>query len=211
MMNSRRRLVAGVIDYGVGNVASVCRALNALGIRSKVSREPYMLDRVDFLVLPGVGAFSYAMAALSRYELCEYIKKQAAIGKPILGICLGMQLLADESEELHITAGIGLIPGRVIELDSSKVHVGWNTIDVLNTDYSPITSCDSEVVYFNHVYTFETAEKYQLATTQMTQSSRPLVSAVKKDNIIGLQFHPEKSQSAGRRILSATIKDLCNA
>lgn len=200
---SRRTI--GIVDYGVGNHASVWRALHSMGYRCRVSSDTEVLSSTDLLLLPGVGAFPAAMAALQRHELTEYLKSQARQGKPMVGICLGMQLLADGSEEHGFSAGLGIIPGQVVALDQARWHIGWNSIEVIGGD--PLLGpSDGESVYFNHSYVFEAPPEYQVCLARLSQ---PFVVGVRRNNVLGLQFHPEKSQAAGHRLLSNVIEGLC--
>lgn len=200
-----KALTIGIVDYGVGNHASVSRALSSLGFRCRVSRNPDVLSSTDLLLLPGVGAFPAAMAALHRYSLIEYLQQQAHQGKPIVGICLGMQLLADASTEHGLTAGLGLIPGQVVALDQSRWHIGWNSIEVIGND--PLLSAsDGQSVYFNHSYVFEAPPEYRVCISRLNE---PFVVGVRRGNILGLQFHPEKSQNVGRQLLCNVIEGLC--
>lgn len=197
----------GVIDYGVGNVASVCRSLGALGYRTRLSHDQNVLDETEVLLLPGVGAFPAAMEALRARDMVEYLKRCARSGKPIVGICLGMQLLADASSEYHVTPGLGLIPGEVKPISGSGWHIGWNTIEVVNQD--PILQpSDGQSVYFNHSFVYSTSPEFQVA---VARAPVPIVAAVRRHNVVGLQFHPEKSQTGGRLLLRNVIEGLCNA
>jgi glutamine amidotransferase len=201
------RRTIGILDYGVGNLSSVWRALHALGYRCRISRDPEVLRQTDLLLLPGVGAFPVAMAALSQYDLIEYVRAQARLGRPIIGICLGMQLMADASTEHRVTAGLGLIPGVVTRMDRGRWHIGWNTIELVGDD--PLFKLsDGKSVYFNHSYTFNVPAEYQVCVTRLDQ---PFTTAVRRGSTIGLQFHPEKSQIAGRQLLSNIIEGLCRA
>lgn len=197
----------GVIDYGVGNVASVCRSLGALGYRTRLSYDRDALDEVDLLLLPGVGAFPAAMEALRNRGLVDYLKKKACTGTPIVGICLGMQLLADASSEYNVTPGLGLIPGEVKPIQDNGWHIGWNTIEVLN-QHALLQPSDGQSVYFNHSFAFSTAPEFQVA---VARAPDPIVAAVRRHNVVGLQFHPEKSQLAGRALLRNVIEGLCYA
>ncbi|MEO7157235.1 MAG: imidazole glycerol phosphate synthase subunit HisH, partial [Vicinamibacterales bacterium] len=127
-------LTVGIVDYGVGNLTSVYRALHSMGYRCRVSRQFEVLSETDLLLLPGVGAFPAAMQALHECNLVEYLQEQARQERPVVGICLGMQLLADASTEYRLTAGLGLIPGQVTALPNARWHTGWNTIEVLDRD-----------------------------------------------------------------------------
>lgn len=198
-------LTIGVVDYGVGNLASVNRTLHALGYRCRVSREPEVLSATDLLLLPGVGAFPAAMEALHGCDLVEYLQQQARAERPMVGICLGMQLLADASTEYRLTAGLGLIPGQVAALPSARWHIGWNTIEVLDGD-PLLQPSDGQALYFNHSYVFEPAREYQVGIARL---DRPFTAAVRRGKVVGLQFHPEKSQDAGRQLLQNVIEGLC--
>lgn len=195
----------GIVDYGVGNLASVYRSLHALGYRCRVSREPAVLDQTDLLLLPGVGAFPTAMDALHACNLVPYLQQHARNAGPIVGICLGMQLLADGSEEHRFTPGLGLIPGRVTALVGDRWHIGWNTIEVLHRE-PLLQPSDGQSLYFNHSYVFEPPAEYRSAVARLS-SAFPV--AVRRENIVGLQFHPEKSQDAGRQLLRNVIEGLC--
>lgn len=201
------RLTVGVVDYGVGNLASVRCALHCLDYRCRVSRERNLLSEADVLLLPGVGAFPTAMQALHDYDLVDFLQVQARAGKPIVGICLGMQLLADESTEIQLTAGLGLIPGTVqaLEFSGPRWHIGWNTIEVVSSD--PIFQyCDGLSLYFNHSFTFRAPLEYISAVARINQAHEPFTIAVRRNNLVGLQFHPEKSQAAGHQLLDRVIK-----
>ncbi|MBA2919761.1 imidazole glycerol phosphate synthase subunit HisH [Sphingomonas sp. MAH-20] len=200
---SRRTI--GVVDYGVGNHASVWRALHGLGYRCRISAEPDVLSATDLLVLPGVGAFGAAMEALHRHDLDEYLKHRSRDGMPLLGLCLGMQLLADASSEHGLTAGLGLIPGNVEPLDQRRWHIGWNSIEVTKED-TLFRSSDGQSMYFNHSHVFRAPEEYQVCITRL---ERAFPVGVRRGNVVGLQFHPEKSQNSGRVLLSSIIEGLC--
>ena len=199
---SRRTI--GIVDYGVGNHTSVWRALHRLEYRCRVSRDPAVLSETDLLLLPGVGAFPAAMEALHRHGLVPYLQEQARLGRPIVGICLGMQLLADTSTELGYTAGLGLVPGQVVALQSGRWHIGWNTLEVLGDDpmFKP---SDGKALYFNHSFVFDAPPAYAAGAARL---DRPFNVVVRRANIVGLQFHPEKSQWAGREMLRNVIEGL---
>lgn len=193
-----------IIDYGVGNHASVSQAFKALGYRCRISSDPEVLAQSDVIVLPGVGAFPSAMAALHARGLVEFLRKNSRSGKPIVGFCLGMQLLADGSIEHGITAGLGLIPGTVAPLTPAHHHIGWNAIEVVNDDKLLLPS-DGDLVYFNHSYVFNAPHKYHICVSRLESS---FVVGVRRRNVVGLQFHPEKSQIAGRKILQNLVEGL---
>jgi glutamine amidotransferase len=204
------RIVVGIIDYGAGNLTSVGRALDSLGYRCRVASEPAVLDQTDVLLLPGVGAFGAAMAELNRLGLSGYIQDQAKLERPIIGICLGMQLLADSSEEHGFNAGLGLIPGSVVQLSQGRRHIGWNDLEVINFPTS-LNVVNGEAFYFNHSFEFKAPAQYCCAVARLHQCIDPIVIGVQRGSMLGLQFHPEISQTAGRQLLSSVINDLCDA
>ncbi len=193
-----------IIDYGVGNHASVSRAFKALGYRCRTSSDPKVLAQSDVIVLPGVGAFPSAMSALRAHGLVEFLRENSRSGKAIIGLCLGMQLLADESTEHGVTAGLGLIPGVVVPLAPDHYHIGWNTIEVVNKEKLLLPS-DGELVYFNHSYVFNAPREYHICVSRLENS---FVVGVRRRNVVGLQFHPEKSQMAGRKMLKNLVEGL---
>lgn len=197
----------GIVDYAVGNHASVFRALQSLNYRCRVSRDQDLLAECDLLVLPGVGAYPAAMSALNAYELVGFLQERAQLGQPIIGLCLGMQLLADVSYEHGVTAGLGLIPGEVVPLTTVPWHIGWNTIEVLSGD-DLLAPSDRQSFYFNHSYVFRASEKYQICMSRLDQS---FTVGVRRGKVVGLQFHPEKSQSVGRAMLKSLVEGLTRA
>lgn len=205
-----KRLTIGIVDYGVGNLASVRHALHTMGYRCRIAGKSETLAQSDLLLLPGVGAFPAAMQALQASDLADILCQQALSGKPVVGICLGMQLLADCSNELGLTAGLGLIPGKVVALEQSRWHIGWNNIEVLRNDPLFMNS-DGQAMYFNHSYVFDAPAQYQTAVARLDEFSDPFTVGVHRNNVVGLQFHPEKSQAAGRQMLASVIEGLCRA
>lgn len=197
----------GIVDYGVGNHTSVWRTLHALGYRCKITHRREDLDAMDLLVLPGVGAFPAAMAAIHARGLADYLQGYAAQERPLLGICLGMQMLADSSTEYASTAGLGLIPGRVDAIGAGTWHIGWNTVEADPTD-PLVRGSAGQSFYFNHSYAVDCAPEYQLC--HATHGRRfPVVT--RRGRIVGVQFHPEKSQDAGRRLLQDIVGGLLHA
>jgi glutamine amidotransferase len=201
------RRTIGIVDYGVGNHVSVLRAFHSLEYRCRVSRDPVVLAACDVLVLPGAGAFPAAMSALSACKLVGFLQEKARAGQPIIGLCLGMQLLSDVSHEHGVTAGLGLIPGEVVPLTTVPSHIGWNTIEVINGD-NLLAPSDKQSVYFNHSYVFQAPEEYQVCLSRLDRS---FTAGVRRDKVVGLQFHPEKSQSVGRAILRNLVNGLIRA
>ena len=191
-----------ILDYGSGNVASVRNSFDRLGLESFISNEVLDVMRASHLVLPGVGAFKASMEKIEKELPLDLIKAQILLGKPLLGICVGMQVFAESGFEFEIHPGLNLIPGsEVIELpaDVSKPHVGWDSIEIQN--YHPILNHidDGADFYFVHSYFVTKIDNSSLIASCDYGVKFPAVLA--KDNLIGVQFHPEKSQSNGDRLL----------
>ena len=201
--------VIGIVDYGVGNLASVRGTLRRIGYRTRVSDNPDDLQTVDLILLPGVGAFPAAREVLSQRNLDELIVNRAFAGTPILGICLGMQLLADSSTEVSLTAGLGLVPGYVSQIEGLKSHTGWNQIQTDRTT-SHLGDLQDVSVYFNHSFEFRTSQEFVVSHAQIS-TDQIICAAVQKDNLVGIQFHPEKSQQNGRDILEIILEGMINA
>ncbi len=193
-----------VIDYNVGNVKSVCNAFRHIGCEARLSADPADIEAAAGLVLPGVAAFGYAVSALG--SLAETIKKAALGGKPLFGICVGYQLLFDESCEYGRHTGLGLVSGNVVPLPADQVvpHMGWNLVE-LAEDMDLFTDLGSERhFYFAHsFYADVTDADAQIAYTDYGFS---LPAAVQKKNICGTQFHPEKSAKTGLKVLQNFAK-----
>ena len=189
-----------VIDYGAGNLKSVTKALSYLGFENAIVSAPEELERADALILPGVGAFPKCMASLHASGMTAEISRQAA-KKPLLGICLGMQMLLDSSTELGYTAGLGLIPGTVEKIDTpyKLPHIGWNSLKIVHPNALTEGLSDGDCVYFVHSFCAKTEAPADLA---MTTDYGPEVTAmVAKGHVYGCQFHPEKSGDVGMTIL----------
>lgn len=197
-----------VVDYGVGNHTSVFRTFQSLGHCCRLTNDRNVLASADVLILPGVGAFPPAMSALREHGLDEYLCELVSKGKPLIGLCLGMQLLADESLEHGHTAGLGLIPGTVRPLKGMDWHIGWNSLGVVQQD-SLMTPSDGESFYFNHSHVFEVPPRFQVAVSSMQGAT--FTVGVRCANVVGLQFHPEKSQEAGRQLLRRLVEGLGHA
>lgn len=194
-----------VIDYGVGNLGSVRRALEELGADVVIAAEARTLADANRIVLPGVGAFGAAMERLRVGGWVEALQQQVReAGAPLLGICLGMQLLASASEESGGSAGLGLIAGRVRRLDAFGCtlripHVGWNEVR-FGSDTPLFGGIPQDTdFYFVHSYAFEPDDRATVCAT--TVYGEPLTAAVQQANVFGTQFHPEKSSKAGRQVL----------
>ena len=194
-----------IIDYGMGNLLSVQRAFEKCGSDAVIIDNPLELRDAERIVLPGVGAFPDAMDNLQKNGWIEELNR-AVLEKetPILGICLGMQLLADKGYEVRECDGLGYIPGEIIRFTQTQEkeripHVGWN--EILKREESPLFDgiADGTNYYFVHSYHFRVANENNIAT--VTPYCGEFVSSVIKDNIVGTQFHPEKSQKAGFKLI----------
>lgn len=201
------KLLVGIVDYGVGNHASVRQCLLQIGLNCRISGSVAMLDRCDLLLLPGVGAFRPAMEALRAKGLDRFLVDQANRQKPVLGICLGMQLLTGGSHEGGVTEGLNLISGQVIPLGNKRWHIGWNTLDCV-TESPLFRRAEGETYYFNHAYCYEGPEEFKVCETRYGKS---FAAIIRRDNLVGIQFHPEKSQAAGHRLLKQVVEGLCGA
>ena len=196
-----------IVDYGVGNIFSVNKALNKLGYdQVKISRNSSDIKRADFLILPGVGAFNHCIKNLEKYNLIE-ILNEMVIGNatPILGICVGMQLMADYSEENGIHQGLGWIR-RVVKLKvSSKTaipHVGWNNISIKNDKKLFKKNQNEPHFYFDHSYQYICKEDYIISYCKYEIN---IAAAINFNNIYGVQFHPEKSQNNGLKLFRSFL------
>jgi len=197
-----------IIDYGMGNLRSVQKGFEKVGSEAVVTADPRVVLEAERVVLPGVGAFADCMANLEQAGFVEPILRVIAQGRPFLGICLGLQLLFTESEEFGIHKGLNVIPGRVLRFpegmqqggeDLKVPHMGWNQISFRNRPPAFAGIDEGANVYFVHSYYVRPNDDAVIATT--TDYGIEFCSAIWKDNIIATQFHPEKSQEIGLRIL----------
>ncbi len=190
-----------IIDYDTGNIRSLKKALDFVGLQSQITADPAKIQTANGIILPGVGAFPDAMAKLEERELISPILTAVNKGTPLLGICLGMQLLLDSSEEHSFTKGLGLIPGTVKKIPEKpgfKVpHMGWNQIEVQKENLLT-KNLNGRYVYFVHSYFAETDSAYISA---VTKHSRAVPALIQRENVYGAQFHPEKSDEVGLKIL----------
>jgi glutamine amidotransferase len=201
----------GIIDYGMGNIQSVQNAFERLGSPVRIVTSGRELAACDGLVLPGVGAFSKAMDNLRANDLVGPLKEQVASGKPLLGICLGLQLLADASEEFGVHEGLGLIPGRVrlipVGAEFRLPHIGWNGVSIRAQSGQGLFAGieDASAFYFVHSFMLECDPAYVTATTN---HGCEVVAAVQRGNVYAAQFHPEKSQTNGLRVLKNFVQQV---
>ena len=191
-----------IIDYGVGNLRSVEKAFAATGTEAVVSSSETVLRQAAALVLPGVGAFANCMSELAARGFDELVLESVANGKPLLGVCVGMQMLFDESEEFGTTAGLGLLRGRVRRFDNDLVvpQVGWNQVRLSGSHPLLAGIADGTFFYFVHSYFCEVDD--QEVVIGETDYGAFYVSVVAQGAVCGVQFHPEKSQAAGLRLLA---------
>lgn len=190
-----------IIDYGMGNLHSVSKAVERLGHEAVITADPQTIVEADGAILPGVGAFGDAMANLRETKLDDVTKYVAASGKPLLGICLGMQLLFGESEEYGSHEGLGLLPGKVIRFSGGfKVpHMGWNKLKFLQKDSPLFQGLEEGHVYFVHSYHAKPETASDLLAT--TDYNGNVTAIVGRGNVFGMQFHPEKSGELGMALL----------
>lgn len=202
-----------LIDYGMGNLKSVAKALEQVGVRPNVTNDPAVIKNSDKIVLPGVGAFSKCMENLTAAGLVDPIRDAVASGKSFLGICLGLQLLFDESEEFGPVKGLGLIPGRVRRFpegmtssgEKLKVpHMGWNALHINPTSRLFAGLPENPEFYFVHSYYVDPVDRNVVAAS--TDYGVPFCSAIESKNVFGCQFHPEKSQKNGLKVLENFLK-----
>lgn len=205
-----------VVDYGCGNLLSVSRALAHCGADVTLSDDPRRIESADRLVLPGVGAFAAATKTLHGLGLFDALKTFAAKGRPFLGICLGMQMMMTASEEFGLTQGLGFISGNVERIPGTDAagaphqvpHIGWNTLRTVQTGWegSPLAEHDpAATVYFVHSYHAVPVDDADILAV-CDYNGRQLTAAIARDNLCGVQFHPEKSGPAGLNILSTWLE-----
>lgn len=195
-----------IIDYGVENLFSLRSSLRAIGIDADYTGNPAEIRKADKLILPGVGAFRDAREALRSTGLDRVVQEEAGKGKPLMGICLGMQMLFNRSYEYGEYEGLGLIPGEIVPMkgripkDLPIPHIGWNELMLKQPSPLMKNTTNGDYVYFVHSYYAETPAEYVIATTDYGVE---MTAAVQKDNVYGCQFHPEKSSEVGLSILKA--------
>lgn len=191
--------IIGILDYGMGNINSVFNSLSYLGYEPEIVTSSQDIERCSHLIVPGVGSYGKAMANITELGVDVAIKRHAELGKPLLGICLGMQILSEVGEEGGEFSGLGLIPGRVKLLDLADLpvpHVGWNSLNFNNPSHPMFQNLKKHVdFYFVHSYFFDVDNKQHVLAA--TEYGDQFAAIVGRDNIVGIQFHPEKSQDNG--------------
>ena len=204
--------IISIIDYGMGNAQSVKNALHQLNVNSIIINSPNSLDKTNAIILPGVGSFKQAMDNLNQigfYKKIDNLVQNESI--PFLGICLGMQLIAKDSTENELTKGFGWIDARVRKINVSKQyrlpHVGWNQIEKKNNTILLSRVENLTNYYFDHTYALF-CDKPNIVSSLVTYGNKTMVSSVEDGHIFGTQFHPEKSQVNGLRVLKAFTKVL---
>lgn len=195
-----------VIDYGMGNLHSVCNALDAVQAAYQVSQDPSALAAADGLILPGVGAFRDCMRNLKQAGLIEAIKEQAHAGKPLLGICLGMQVLFEKGYEVEESEGLGLLQGEVVRMQDPDVkipHIGWNRLEHAQAD-AIVRAEEQPFVYYVHSFY---AQKFlpQDLIAYSVYGQMKIPGYVRHGNVLGMQYHPEKSGRDGLRMLARFV------
>ena len=195
-----------IVDYGVGNLFSLESSLKRVGAETVVTSDRAVIERAEKIILPGVGAFADAAKKLKESGLGDVIKAQAALGKPVMGICLGMQMLFEKSYEYGESEGLGLLKGNVVPMkgyidENLKIpHIGWNTLRFVRKNPLIKFLKNGDYVYFVHSYFVSGCQDSLIADTEY---GKPLTAAVAKGNVYGCQFHPEKSGDVGLKILQA--------
>jgi len=198
--------VIALVDYGIGNLRSVANALRFAGAEVQVTSDPALLADAEKIVLPGVGAFGDGMAYLAQYGLVEPVRQQAEAGKPLLGICLGMQLLFEESEEHGAFQGLGLLPGRVRAFPPGELKVpqiGWNAVEPRQPSVLLEDLPQPAYAYFNHGFYCDALPADTIAACEYGVH---FAAVVQRGNLMGVQFHPEKSQQVGLQLLRNFVR-----
>jgi glutamine amidotransferase len=197
-------MTIAIVDYGMGNLFSIYNALNHVDAQARITREPKALSGADGIIVPGVGAFGQCMESLSRFE--DALSKALEEGTPILGICIGLQVLFEESEESPGARGLGWIKGKVVKLPAEVMipQMGWNSLSI-NRPVEMLDGIrDGDMFYFVHSYYVLPVDKSVIAAT--TYHGVNLTAVIEKDNLFATQFHPEKSGNKGLKILENFVR-----
>ena len=195
-----------IVDYGLGNLGSITKAFRHLGAEAVLTEDKAVIARADALVLPGDGAFGATMDEIESRGFIPIIRKAAADGCPILGICIGMQVLFEESEEHGLHRGLGLLPGRVRRLEGPLPvpHMGWNQLHLREDEHQLLEGItEGSHVYFVHSYFCDAPSDVVVASTDY---GRDIAAIVGRDNVLGMQFHPEKSQAIGLTLVGNFVR-----
>ncbi|MGN0534016.1 MAG: imidazole glycerol phosphate synthase subunit HisH [Eubacterium sp.] len=195
--------MVAIIDYGAGNLSSVKKALDFLGAESEITKDRDKIMAASHIILPGVGSFGDAMDSMNRRGLTETVKEAALSGKPFLGICLGLQLLFESSEESPGVQGLGLLKGKIVEIPKDRglkvPHIGWNSVSLKQTDGIFKGIDQNSYFYFVHSYYLKGADDSAVAAT--ADYGVEIECAVQQGNLCATQFHPEKSSKTGLQVL----------
>ncbi len=199
-----------IIDYGMGNLRNVQKAFEKIGFEARLTRNKNEIRKASALVLPGVGAFKDCMENLEKYGLIEILLRSIEKGIPYLGICLGLQVLFSESEEFGSHKGLGLIKGRVVRFvpdpEHKVPHMGWNTIEKVKE--APLLQGVESGEFFYFVHSYYVVPDKADCISSLTTFGRPFVSSIWNENLFATQFHPEKSQQKGLRVLENFVKSI---
>ena len=199
----------GVIDYGAGNLRSVCNSLKKLSVDCHVVKAPSDLNKIETMIFPGVGSFGDSSDQLKKQSLFEPIREWIINDRPFLGICIGFQMLFDSSEESPGSEGLGIIPGKVIKFSEQKnlkvPHMGWNEVQIKNLD-DPVWQKIDDLTHFYFVHSYFPKPDNPEVSSSTTGYGVDFTSSIRLGNIFGTQFHPEKSQKSGLRLIENFLK-----
>ena len=199
----------GVIDYGAGNLRSVCNSLKKLSVDCHVVKAPSDLNKIETMIFPGVGSFGDSSDQLKKQLLFEPIREWIINDRPFLGICIGFQMLFDSSEESPGSEGLGIIPGKVIKFSEQKnlkvPHMGWNEVQIKNLN-DPVWQKIDDLTHFYFVHSYFPKPDNPEVSSSTTGYGEDFTSSIRFGNIFGTQFHPEKSQKSGLRLIDNFLK-----
>ena len=199
----------GVIDYGAGNLRSVCNSLKKLSVDCHIVKSPSDLNKIETMIFPGVGSFGDSSDQLKKQSLFEPIREWIINDRPFLGICIGFQMLFDSSEESPGSEGLGIIPGKVIKFSEQKnlkvPHMGWNEVQIKNLD-DPVWQKIDDLTHFYFVHSYFPKPDNPEVSSSTTGYGVDFTSSIRFGNIFGTQFHPEKSQKSGLRLIENFLK-----